>query len=144
MSSHILTRFRAYFQRKFQWFCKVIHCFGMPVAGKNNENPWICRWKYGLERVKMCDLINYKINMMYTIGNNVGIEWRSWLRSLKIILLRETSKISVFSGHIHHCRVSYSKWSMLCMHPGARISEGAAVIGPLIDFPWDSDNIQIC
>ena len=71
---------------------------------------------------------------MYTTGNNVGIEWEVWLRSLKTDLLRETSKFSLFSGHIHHCRVSYSKWSMLCMHSGARLSEGAAVMVQQIDF----------
>ena len=96
MSSHIFTHFRSYFQMKFQWFCKVILCFGMSVASKNNENQWICRWKYDLKRVKMCELINYKINMMYTTGNNVGIEWEVWLRSLKTDLLRETSNFSFF------------------------------------------------
>ena len=72
--------------------------------------------------------------MTYTTRNNVGIEWEGWLQSVKTQLFIETSKISLFLGHIHHCRVSYRKWSMLCMHSGARLSEGAAVMVQQIDF----------
>ena len=87
-----------------------------------------------MKHLKMCELGNCLLNMTYTTRDNVGIEWEGGLQSVKTHLFIETSKISLFSSHIHHCRVSYSKWSMWCMHSGARLSEGAAVMVQQIDF----------
>ena len=38
--------------------------------------------------------------MTYTTRNNVGIEWEGGLQSVKTHLFIETSKFSLFSGHM--------------------------------------------
>ena len=62
-----------------------------------------------LKRGKMCELINCLLNMVYTTCNNVGSEWQCLLLSLNTTLFRESSKISMNFGQIHHCGAPYSK-----------------------------------
>ena len=46
---------------------------------------------------------------MHITWNNVGSEWESLLRSLKITLLRETIKFLVIFWQLHRCGAPYSK-----------------------------------
>ena len=72
----------------------IHNCFGIAFASKNNENHWFFQWKCALKRFKLREIINCPMNMVYTTGNNVGIEWECVLRSLKTNLFMKTTKKS--------------------------------------------------
>ena len=56
---------------------------------------WFFRSELALKRVKICELINCIINVMYITRNNVGSEFECSLWSLKTHFFGETSKISM-------------------------------------------------
>ena len=86
----------------------------------------IFQWKSILKRVKMCEIVNCEINMMYITWNNVASVWECQKWRLKTNLFWETSKISMFFSPVSHCGTLYSKSLIQCTRPNTALWAPAA------------------
>ena len=87
---------------------------------------WNFQWKSILKRVKMCEIVNCEINMMYITWNNVASVWECQKWRLKTNLFWETSKISMFFSPVSHCGTLYSKSLIQCTRPNTALWAPAA------------------
>ena len=86
----------------------------------------IFQWKSILKRVKMCEIVNCEINMMYITWNNVASVWECQKWRLKTNLFWETSKISMLFSPVSHCGTLYSKSLIQCTRPNTALWAPAA------------------